>query len=54
MILRDGVGKECHIQVNVLIYVAFPDSLVSESYIEIDGIIRAGNAFSFRPFELEA
>lgn len=56
VIVRDGVGKESHIQVYIPVTVASPDVLVCESYIEIDGIVRdlPGTAFSFRPFELEA
>lgn len=56
VILRDGVGKESHIQVYIPVTVASPDILVCESYIEIEGTVRAlpGTAFSFRPFELEA
>src|SRR3972149_8165788 len=56
IILRDGAGKESHIQVYISVEVAPPASLVVESYVEIEGAVRKlpKGAFSFRKFELEA
>jgi asparaginyl-tRNA synthetase len=56
VILRDGVGKDCHIQVYIPISVAPAATLVQESYVEIEGNVRElpGKSFSFHPFELEA
>ena len=56
VILRDGVGKHSHIQVYIPTKVASSDILVTESYTEVEGNVRAlpSTAFSFRPFELEA
>jgi asparaginyl-tRNA synthetase len=52
--LRDGVGKESRVQVFTPKRVA--TDLVVESYIEIEGVVRAlpETARSFRPFEIEA
>lgn len=52
--LRDGVGKESHVQVYTPKRVA--DDLIIESYVEIEGVVRAlpDTAYSFRPFEIEA
>jgi asparaginyl-tRNA synthetase len=52
--LRDGVGKESHVQVFVSVTVA--PTLICESYVEIAGTVRElpDKAFSFRAFEIEA
>lgn len=57
IILRDGVGKERHLQVYVPVSLSFVvKDLPIETYVEIKGTVRelpAKNT-SFRPFELEA
>lgn len=54
--LRDGVGKDCHVQVVIPQAVGEQVKLVIESYVEIEGTVRSlpETARSFRSVELEA
>lgn len=56
VILRDGVGEQSHVQVFVSTSVATQSQLVTESYVEIKGIVRdlPESATSFRSFEIDA
>lgn len=54
LILRDGVGNDCRVQ--VFISHSIFNTFVIESYVEMEGVCRKleGKAYSIKPFELEA